>query len=293
MSGNVIPGACDCHVHVVGPLGRFPQTPRRTYTAGLATLESLRAASGPCGVTRFVIVQASFYGSDNACLLETLDTLGDCGRGVAVIDPATATPELLGDYARRGVCGVRVNLYSTVSQSAAPHSVGAVLESWFSRLPRSGWHVEIIAPLDVLDHAAQTIARSPVPVVLDHYGLPGAVSPDSAEGRVLLDLARLPHVWFKLSGPYRVLADPLATAPPAAWLRALVEAAPDRCVWGSDWPHTPARDDQMAAGKPAAYRKFPYAELLGQFIDALADPALAKQILADNPARLYGFPSGC
>jgi predicted TIM-barrel fold metal-dependent hydrolase len=212
---------------------------------------------------------------------------------VAALDPQTATSELLNDYARRGVCGARVNLYSTVSKSAEHHAVNALLEFWFSRVPRAGWHVEIIAPLAVLAHAAQAIARSPVPVVLDHYGLPGAVSPDSAEGSVLLELARLPHVWIKLSAPYRILADPLATVPPAAWLRALVAAAPDRCVWGSDWPHTPARDDQMAAGKPAAYRKFAYAALLGQFIDALSDAALAKQILADNPARLYGFPSGC
>jgi predicted TIM-barrel fold metal-dependent hydrolase len=96
---------CDSHVHVVGPIGKYPQLPSRTYLADVATLEALRRLGAPRDVTRFVIVQPSFYGSDNTVLLESLDTLGGDGRGVAVVD-ASAPQATLDDFARRGVRGV-------------------------------------------------------------------------------------------------------------------------------------------------------------------------------------------
>ena len=291
MHNMSITGACDCHIHIVGPTEIFPQVNARPYTAGLATLESLKAAAGPLGVTRFVVVQPSWYGSDNACLFEALETLGSRGRGVAVIDPKNSTPILLQRYAERGVCGLRVNLYSIVNLPKAAQQLEA-LKFWISELPHGGWHVEVIAPLPVLARAALIIAESPVPIVIDHYGLPGAATTGSAEGRTLLELVGLPHVWVKLSGPYRILADPLATAPPAAWLEALLRVAPDRCVWGSDWPHTPTPEDQKAAGKPVPYRKLTYERVLGDFIAALPDPVIGDRILVTNPLRLYGFPPG-
>src|SRR5262249_46257709 len=96
-------------------------------------------------------------------------------------------------------------------------------------------------------------------------------------------------VWMKLSAPYRVSDDPLETRPDPAWLAAIIECARERCVWGSDWPHTPAHDAQHGADVAGVYRPLPYATLVDGFIGALKSDELAQMIFADNPARLYEF----
>jgi predicted TIM-barrel fold metal-dependent hydrolase len=156
-------------------------------------------------------------------------------------------------------------------------------------LPPSGWHVEIIAALPMILSAESRIARSSAPIVIDHYGLPGDAGPESGPGRRFLELVALPHVWVKLSAPYRVSSDPLATEPPGHWLSALLQAAPERCLWGSDWPHTPAEREQLGAEQAACYRGLGYGRLLGDFLAAVADPQLRLATLRDNPRRLYGF----
>ena len=284
-------GGCDCHVHVVDSLDVFPQSPTRSYTANLAPLGSLQALANPEGVSRFVIVQPSFYATDNACLLDALDKLGENGRGVAAVDRSHATAALLQEYERRGVRGLRLNLYSK-SLTFAPERVCDLLAEALEKVPSNRWHVEIIAPISLLMKVARIVADSSVPVVLDHYGLPGESSPDSCEGRVLLDLIALPHVWVKLTAPYRVAADRLATHPPANWLAAFLQAAPHRCVWGSDWPHTPLDCDQKSRDEIAPYRKISYARLVRDFTAALPGPALARRVLVENPERLYEFPRG-
>jgi predicted TIM-barrel fold metal-dependent hydrolase len=285
---KVLGGACDCHVHVVGRLEQYPQSATRSYTAEPAPLDALRALAAPEGVSRFVIVQASFHGTDNSCLLATLKKLGQKGRGVVAVDLNYATSSLLQQYERAGVRGLRVNLYSK-SLAFAPERIGDRLEAAIERLPSRKWHVEVIAPIALLVKAAKVIAKSPVPIVLDHYGLPGEASPEKGEGQQLLKLASLPQVWVKLTAPYRVVADPLATSPPTNWLAAFLRVAPERCVWGSDWPHTPLERDQKGVDQPAPYRKISYARLLRDFVDALPAPTTARRILIDNPQRLYGF----
>lgn len=281
----------DCHVHVVGPSVAFPQAEGRAYTAGLATLEQLRAAADPAGVGRYVLVQPSFYGADNSFLLQSLDSLKECGRGVVVLEPDAMSTRQLEQFERHGVCGVRVNLYSKFSPMA-PGGLEDVLKRYIARMPRAGWHIEIIASLSTIAAAAPFIADSTVPIVIDHYGLPGNEGPEGALGSSLLDLLSLSHVWIKLSAPYRVAADPLATSPPAAWLSALYRVAPDRCVWGSDWPHAPQRRDQTDARISVPYRPLDYRRVLEDFIHALPAAAVADRILRLNPARLYGFRSG-
>jgi len=119
--------------------------------------------------------------------------------------------------------------------------------------------------------------------------LPGAALPDTHDGSKLIDLFRSPNVWVKLSAPYRVGSDALATTPPAEWLRAILRVAPDRCVWGSDWPHTPPHTDQNNPTVTPPYRAISYERLLADFLDALPDANAAKMVMSDNPARLYGF----
>ena len=238
-------------------------------------------------MTRFVIVQASFYGTDNTLLLESLDALGPDGRGVAVVDPATPV-ETLAAFARRGVRGLRLNLYSTAAARELRQIDGA-----FTPIAEiaagMGWHVEVIAGIDVLVGAAGLLARSRAPVVIDHYGLYGSATPESDTGRRLIELVRLPNVFIKLSAPYRVCDDPLSTRPARDWLMALLTAAPTRCVWGSDWPHTPPHALQGSPDLPLPYRELSYDALVDHFLAALGDAGAAQAIMIDNPARLYGL----
>jgi predicted TIM-barrel fold metal-dependent hydrolase len=278
---------CDSHIHIVGPPERYPQVPSRTYLADLAPLGELKRRGATRGVTRFVIVQASFYGSDNTLLLESLDALGGNGRGVVVIDPAKP-PDTLADYARRGVRGLRLNLYTPASRDAG-RALDAVFAELASIAKTMRWHVEVIASLDLLARHADLLADSAVPVVIDHYGIYGNATPESTKARPLLDLLRLPHVWMKLSAPYRVSPDPRATRPDGRWLDAILAVAAERCVWGSDWPHTPPHQECKGPDVVGRYRALSYQRLVDDFLAALPSAALADAILRDNPARLYEF----
>ena len=283
--------ACDCHVHVFGPRDRYPQIADRAYTAGIASVETLKNCAAPLGISRFVIVQASVNGDDNSCLLDTLDALDGHGRGVIVADPRAVTASALDDWARRGARGLRVNLYSGGARADRGE-----LERRFrsmADLAPAGWHVEVIAPIRVLAGAAALLSRSPVPVVIDHYGLPAGDAPEGEDGRALLDVMGAPHVWMKLSGPYRAIerngSDPLSTAPPSAWVRAFIEAAPARLVWGSDWPHTPPHQESASGAQPDPFRPIDYGRMFQDFVAAVSEPRTLEAILVANPARLYGF----
>jgi len=105
----------------------------------------------------------------------------------------------------------------------------------------------------------------------------------------LLKLLAMPHVWIKLSAPYRVSANQLATRPDPAWLAAILAVAPDRCVWGSDWPHTPPHEEQFGSAVLGVYRNLRYETLVDDFIVAVGSIELTERIFADNPARLYEF----
>jgi predicted TIM-barrel fold metal-dependent hydrolase len=97
------------------------------------------------------------------------------------------------------------------------------------------------------------------------------------------------HVWIKLSAPYRVTTNPIATKPDPVWLAAILATAPDRCVWGSDWPHTPPHEEQMGSAILGAYRNLRYETLVDEFMTAVGAREMAERILSENPARLYGF----
>ncbi|WP_158744074.1 amidohydrolase [Acidisphaera sp. L21] len=278
---------CDSHIHVVGDPGTRPQVADRTYTAGEAKLETLLRVANPQGVGRFVVVQPSFYGTDNSVTLEAIAALGANGRGVAVIDPARVTPAELAALAAGGITGLRINLYSTLAEQRG----GSMQESFGAMAAvaqRYGWHVEVIATAAKLQEAAGLFAQSPVPVVIDHYGVHGGVTPASDTGQALLSLLRLPHIWMKLSAPYRCSDDPLATKPDPDWVAAILDAGSARCVWGSDWPHTAPHGRQTGAGVPLPYRSLDYATVLDDARSALP-ASLADGILRHNPARLYGF----
>ena len=277
---------CDSHVHIVGPSKRYPQAAERTYVADIATLKQLESVSATRAVRSFVIVQPSFYGVDNSLLLESLDVLAGRGRGIAVVNPDVTSARTLATYAAQGVRGLRINLYSPLREKAP-------LENRFTDIAgiahELNWHIEVIAPLAMLSENATLLKNSRVPVVIDHYGLHGSFSPEQAEGRFLLKLLAIPHFWIKLSAPYRVSTNPLATKPDPGWLGAILAVAADRCVWGSDWPHTPPHEEQFGSDVLGTYRNLRYETLVDDFMTAVGSAELAERILSDNPGRLYDF----
>jgi predicted TIM-barrel fold metal-dependent hydrolase len=277
---------CDSHVHIVGPPDRYPQDPERTYLADVATLKQLESVSASRAIRHYVIVQPSFYGTDNTLLLESLDALAGRGRGVAVINPETTSARTLSGMSGQGVRGLRLNLYSPLREKAPLADRYSAITGLAHDL---NWHIEVIAPLKMLAENAVLLKRSRVPVVIDHYGLHAASTPDQAEGRALLDVLGMSHVWIKLSAPYRVSTNPLETRPDLAWLAAILAIAPDRCVWGSDWPHTPPHEEQMGSAVLGAYRNLRYETLVDEFMTAVGAREMAERILSDNPSRLYRF----
>jgi predicted TIM-barrel fold metal-dependent hydrolase len=277
---------CDSHVHVVGPHDRYPQLAERTYLADVATLKQLESVSASRAIRHFVIVQPSFSGTDNDLPLDSLDALGGRGRGVAVINPEMTSARTLSAMAGQGVRGLRLNLYSPLRDK---QPLAARFEAVASLAHELNWHIEIVAALKILCENAALLATSRVPLVIDHYGLYAGFRPDQPESSALLKLLAMPFVWIKLSAPYRVSENPLATKPDPAWLAAIVAAAQDRCVWGSDWPHTPPHEAQMGSAVLGAYRSLRYETLVDDFMAAIGSAELAERILSDNPTRLYGF----
>jgi predicted TIM-barrel fold metal-dependent hydrolase len=231
-------------------------------------------------------VQPSFYGIDNSMLLESLDALAGRGRGVVVINPETTSARTLSGMSAQGVRGLRLNLYSPLREKAP---LAARFEAVEGHARDLNWHIEVIAPIKLLSENTSLLRNSRVPVVIDHYGLYTGTKPDRPDGVSLLELLGRSHVWVKLSAPYRASADPLATRADPAWVAAILEVAPDRCVWGSDWPHTPPHDQHMGSAVLSPYRSLRYETLVDDFLAATGSSELAERILSDNPARLYGF----
>jgi predicted TIM-barrel fold metal-dependent hydrolase len=264
---KVPPGACDCHVHVFGPAARFPFAPERTYTPPDASIDELLKLQGQLGFERVVIVQPSVYGTDNSCTLDALRNLRGRARGVAVINESTSIKGMH----EAGVRGIRVNLQTAGIEDAA--AAQRLLDEAASRIRPLGWHVQVFTNLKLL----KQIGRLPVPLVVDHFGSPR----DQEDADYLVWLLGTGNVYVKLSGPHRCKVDP------GELTRRLVAAAPDRCVWGSDWPHPPGGARNPGAVQP--FDPIDDAAALERLHGWVGDAALFRKILVDNPARLYDF----
>lgn len=280
-------GACDCHTHVVGPRAGYPMVAERHYTPDTATCTELQSHLARNGLQRAVIVQPSFYGTDNRCLLDSLAQLGGAGRGVAVVgdDAAAGDLQLLH---QRGIRALRINVESAGMRDAL--AVSRLLERWSERVAPLGWHLQIYASMDTLSGAAPALSRLPVPVVLDHFAMvPVATSRNDPRVRAILALLAGGNVYVKLSAPYRMQPDGAPDpAQVAAWARTFVQANSARILWGSDWPHT-NRDAGKTAHEVSSYRDIRHGTLAADLARWLPTPALMQQVLVDNPHKLYGF----
>ena len=265
------PGACDAHCHVFGPAARFPYAPNRRYTPQDAPKEMLRALHDHLGVARAVIVQASCHGTDNAAMLDCIASDPGRYRGVAIVDDGF-TGKLLDTLHAGGVRGVRFNFVKHLG--GAPDM--GVFNRVIDRIKDRGWHV--VLHLDAPDIAplSNMIRKLPLPFVIDHMGrVPAAGGLEQPGLRSLIELSRLENCWIKVCGAERISMPPYDKAVPIA--HALVEAAPERVLWGTDFPHPNATHEADEAD---------LVDLVPQY--APGAPA-QRRLLADNPARLYGF----
>ncbi len=239
------------------------------------------------GLGRTVIVQPSFYGTDNRCMLDSLARLGGTGRGVAVVDRAVDDAQLRSLH-DAGVRGLRVNVESAGVRDV--QAVEAPLRYWAARIADLGWHLQVYASHHAIAALAPALADLPVAIVLDHFAMvPADVSPDDAQLRLLLGLMEGENVYLKLSAPYRIAqVEPVASATDLA--HRFLRANPRQILWGSDWPHT-NREVGRASHEVSRYREFPSAWLIDSIHQWLPSCALRQQILVDNPARVYGFAS--
>ncbi|NEW99522.1 amidohydrolase family protein [Rhodopseudomonas sp. BR0G17] len=267
----VPPGAVDTHAHVIGLPPTYPFVGARSYTPPAATPESYLAMLDATGMTYGVLVQVSVHGTDNRLMLETLQAHRDRLKGIAVI-PLGLPDKELAALKDAGVVGLRLNiLYGG--------GIGFERVGEYAAMAKElGWHLQFLIDAKDLVPLAPQLGDLPVPFIVDHWGhFPVSRGIDDPGFQTLVSLVR-DGAWVKLSGAYRntVAGFPYRDTIPFA--RLLHETAPDRCVWGSDWPHVATWQHMMNVG-----------ELLDLLADWVPDAAARDRVFTDNAYRLYGF----
>jgi predicted TIM-barrel fold metal-dependent hydrolase len=283
-----LPGlSCDCHVHIVGAQSNYRMIADRQYTAPVATVEDLRAHMARVGLQRAVIIQPSFYGVDNLCLLYSLKLLEGAGRGVAVLEHSVTEVQLR-TLDAAGVRGIRINVESSSGHDA--EKLQAELNFWSNKLSSLGWHIQLFASQALIQQCASTIRQLAVDVVLDHFSLlPSDGAENDAGLACVSGLLAGGNVWLKLSAPYRLPPSGLAKAQDVARVaQRLIAINVERIVWGSDWPHT-QREKGKLPTEESAYRNIASTTLIDQLHQWLPTAALRQAVLVDNPAKLYRF----
>jgi predicted TIM-barrel fold metal-dependent hydrolase len=267
------PGTCDTHVHIWGPFDRFPVAKGAPYTPPERNKDDLRALHARLGVDRAVIVQTTVYKADNRAMLDAIAASNGAYRGVALIDESFGDAEYQALH-DGGVRGVR---FGFVKHLGGIPDLPLVRRT-ADRIAQMGWHLVLHLDAANIPEFEALFREFRLPVVIDHMGRPPAQDGlDQSPFRILLDLLRAPNWWVKVSGSERISAagPPFHDAIPFA--RKLMEVAPDRTLWGTDWPHPNVHWEPDEAD---------LVDLLPQFGDAAA----LHRVLVDNPARLYGFP---
>lgn len=271
-------GSWDCHCHVFGPAARFPYAEPRSYTPEDAPLEAYLQLLDRLGFAHGVLVQPSAYGRDNRAMLDALQRAPRRLRGVAV-GGAELTPPVLRAWHAAGVRGLRANEFRRDGKPYYQNGVRlAEIEPLAPLMAELGWHLQLWVDARDLPELAPSLARVPVPVVVDHMGRMEHRHGTAHPGfQALVRGVAAGRLWTKLSGTYRLGATPPDYAEARPFHEALVAANPRQLVWGSDWPH-PRPEGPV----PDA------ARLLAVFLDWTRDAGLRQAILVDNPGRLYG-----
>lgn len=273
------PLACDAHFHVFGPAGRYPYGTDLRYPPPVAPLEDYLALAAKLGIERHVFVQPSAYGRDNRCMLDAMREVGAPCRGIVDVDEDVPDAELARLHAL-GVRGVRINV-SPIKPRALGFSSTMLprIERLDARLSEIGWQLDFLTPGWLTTELMPRLKTLKVSFTLAHMGMYLAKDgPDQAGFQQLLEFLRHgeSRCWVKMTGVYRMSTAPgFVDAAPMA--QALIDTAPDRLIWGSDYPHLSFGD------KVGSVELF---NLLGKWAP---DPAVRHQILVTNPQKLFGF----
>lgn len=271
------PLACDAHCHIFGPGSKFPYDPKAAYVPPDAPFEALQRLHSILGFERAVIVHASCHGSDMSVTLDAIARSKGMYRGTAIIDESYTEK----DFERMHEGGIRAVRFNFVKHLGGRPDL-AFFQKTIDRIRPLGWHLILHLDADDLLEFDALFRKVPIPMVIDHMGrVKAAAGLEQKPFRVLLEWMKHDRFWVKVCGPERVssMGPPFTDAVPFA--RALIEAAPERILWGTDWPH------------PNVGRYMPNdGDLVDLFAQMAPEPELQKKILVDNPARLYGFPPG-
>jgi D-galactarolactone isomerase len=266
-------GACDSHHHIYDP--RFAFNPKAVLKPPYATVSDYRALQKKLGTSRNVMVQPSTYGTDNTCLMDVLAQMGENARAVCVVN-STVTDAELKKLHTAGTRGVRV-------QFGLGNPVGAdEVMPLARRIAPLGWHIQCNMPPEQLVQMESVLLGLPVPVIIDHLGRAvDTKGPQYVTVRKLLDSG---HGWVKVSGAYLYGGGtPPGYAGASAAAMGYIKAAPERCVWGSDWPHPDATKVLNPVAMPDD------VTLLNLMAHWAPDARLRHRILVENPERFYGF----
>jgi 2-pyrone-4,6-dicarboxylate lactonase len=268
------PLACDAHCHVFGPAAKFPYAPDAPYWPPDSPFESLRELHKKLGLERAVIVHASCHGSDMRVTLDAIARSGASYRGTAIIDESCSEKEFQRMH-DGGIRGVRFNF---VRHLGGRPDLGFFRKT-IQKLPFFGWHLVLHVDANDLVEFKDLFSKLPVPMVIDHMGrVKAADGLEQAPFKVLLEFMKNENCWVKVCGAERVssLGPPFTDAVPFA--RALIAAASERVLWGTDWPHPNVGGHMPNDG-----------DLVDLFPLMAPEPEMQYKILVDNPARLYGF----
>jgi predicted TIM-barrel fold metal-dependent hydrolase len=267
-------GACDAHCHIFGPGHRFPYAAERAYTPPDAGLEDFEWLQRRLGLSRAVFVQASCHGTDNSAMVDAIQRGGGRYAGVAMIDE-TFTDRQIDELHANRVRGTRFNFVAHLGGAPELPMFWRIVD----RVAKRGWHVVLHFDATDLSRYASLLDSMPTPYVIDHMArVQASGGIDQEPFQQLLELMRDDRCWVKVSGAERLTAG--GTAPyddVVIYARALIDAAPERVLWGTDWPHPNVRsvpDD---------------GDLLDLLVAYAPDEAMRQTILVDNPARLYPF----
>ena len=277
------PNSCDAHFHVFGPAERYPHggvNEKLRYAPPLAPLSDYLELAKALGLERFVFVQPSAYGRDNACMLDAMREVG-VARCRGIVDVHEDAPDaLLAEMHKLGVRGVRINVSPVKPREAGfSETMKPRIARLDARCAEIGWMLDFLNPGWLTEELLPVFARMRCRVSLAHMGMFRAERGADQPGfRKLLELLRHGdgRAYVKLTGAYRMATGPdFADAAPMA--RALIAAAPDRLIWGSDYPHL-SFADQVGS-----------VQLFNLLADWAPDEATRRKILVDNPAALFGF----
>jgi len=267
------PKACDCHAHIFGPASRFKILPETHFVPHDCLLPDYIRMLRAIGCARAVLVQPSVYGTDNTAIAEALQSGAFDMRGVAVVAPNVTEREIEALHTA-GFRGIRINTASGTPGLRLEHAPRLA-----QMIKPFGWHLQFYVNLRKMPEIETELARLPINIVIDHFAnIASADGLDAAPFQALLRLLHRDNCWAKLMGPYFVsdLFPLYPDIPPFA--QAMVQAAPDRVVWGSDWPHPSARQKMPDDG-----------DLADMLLDWVPDEVQRSKLLVDNPRRLYGF----